>query len=322
RHPDVAYVSPLVQLWGRAPSEDAMLIHAVKIALRNQLRSESIVARLSELSLSGADLAHVAEIALAVPNEPAAWFAFDFVRAHDGPTETLARSLTHAARHVGDERLNEMAGYVQQKFRGDLAQQLPLFQAIYTGLKQKGASLKSDSALGQWGTGLAKAVLDPDSRFVSPWICHPVDPASARPLRNPWGVRNRNCADGENKFLFFDSIVFGEQLTGILRSRPSKIPETFSFWTCGHNGFPDTNPEPVNHVRLKLVESGEIIARQIPPRNDTATKTTWDLKQWAGKQGILEVVDADTGDAFAWLAVSRFEPAVVAPPTPHFTTAA
>src|SRR5262249_2363386 len=90
---------------------------------------------------------------------------------------------------------------------------------------------------------------------------------------------------------------------------------------CGHNGFPETNPEPVNHVRLKLVESGEVIARQIPPRNDTATKTTWDLKQWAGQQGILEVVDADTGDAYAWLAVSRFEPAVVAPPAPDFTTA-
>jgi putative heme-binding domain-containing protein len=321
RHPDFAYVSPLAQLWNRAPSEDALLIHAVKIALRNQLRSEAIVARLSELSLSEADLAHVAEIALAVPNEPAAWFAFDFARGHDVPEETLARSLTHAARHVGDGRLNEMAVFVQQKFRGQLGEQLSSFQAIYTGLKQKGASLKGDSALGQWGTGLAKAVLDPDSRFVSPWSVHPVDPASGRPFRNPWGVRNRNCADGENNVLFFDSIVNGEQLTGILRSRPFKMPESLSFWICGHNGFPDTNPEPVNHIRLKLVESGEVIARQIPPRHDTAQKTTWDLKQWAGRQGILEVVDADTGDAYAWLAVSRFEPPVVAPPTPDFSTA-
>src|SRR5262249_49357732 len=116
RHPDFACVSPLTKLWGQTRPEDAMLIHAVKIALRNQLRTESIVARLAELSLTDTDLAHVAEIALAVPNEPAAWFVFEFVRAHDVPPETLARSLTHAARHVGEERINEAAAFVQKKF--------------------------------------------------------------------------------------------------------------------------------------------------------------------------------------------------------------
>jgi putative heme-binding domain-containing protein len=321
RHPDPSYIAPLAQLWSTAPPEDTLLIHAVKIALRNQLRSEDAVARVAGMTLAPPELAHVAEIALAVPNEAAAWFAFDYVRQHDVSAEILSRCLTHAARHVGAGRLNEVAEFVQEKFRGDIPQQLSLFQAIYSGLSQKGQALQSDSAVGRWGTALAAAVLDPDSPLVSPWTVHPFEQAPAgQAFRSPWGVRRRNCADGKGDVLFFDSIVHGEQLTGILRSRPFTIPEEFSLWICGHNGLPGTNPEPVNHVRLKLAATGETIARQIPPRSDTAQKATWDLEQWAGQKGILEVVDADTGTAYAWLGVSRFEPPVVAEPSPDFAT--
>src|SRR4029077_3489684 len=138
--------------------------------------------------------------------------------------------------------------------------------------------------------------LDPGSRVVSGWTVHPLDRAAAgQPFRNPWGVQKRSCADGVEGVLFFDSIVHGEQLTGILRSRPFEIPESLSFWICGHNGLPGTNPEPVNHIRLQMGEGGKTIARKFPPRNDTAQKTTWDLRQWAGKQGFLEIVDADAG---------------------------
>ncbi|MGE5193893.1 MAG: PVC-type heme-binding CxxCH protein [Deltaproteobacteria bacterium] len=321
RHADPAQIAPLVQLWSKVPPEDALLIHAVKIALRDQLRSEEAVERIAALSLPPAEQARLAEIALAVPNEAAAWFAFGYVRQNDVASEMLSRCLTHAARHVSSGRLNEVAEFVQAKFRGDIPQQLPLFQAIYSGLSQKGQALQSDSAVGRWGTALAAGVLDPDSPLVSPWTVHPIEQApAAQPFRSPWGVRHRNCADGKGDVLFFDSIVHGEQLTGILRSRPFTIPERFSFWICGHNGFPGTNPEPVNHVRLKLAASGDFVARQVPPRNDTARKTTWDLKKWAGQKGILEVVDADTGTAYAWLGVSRFDPPVVAEPSRDFAT--
>ncbi len=318
RHPDVAHFAPLAQLWSATPPEDTLLIHAVKIALRNQLRSDEGVERLAKLSLPAADLARVAEIALAVPSEAAAWFTFDFVRRHDVSADLLMRSLTHTARHVGTGRLAEVAEFVQTKFRGDVAQQLPLFQAIYAGLSQKGQTLQNDSAVGRWGTALAAAVLDPDSRLTAPWSVHPLDSAAGQSSQNPWGLRKRNCDDGLNSVLFFDSIVNGEQLTGILRSRPFEIPASLSFWLCGHNGLPGTNPEPVNHVRLKLADGadrGEVIARQVPPRNDTAQKTTWNLQKWAGRKGVLEVVDADAGPAYAWLGVSRFEPAVVATPS-------
>jgi putative heme-binding domain-containing protein len=325
RRPDVAHVAPLIKLWSQTPPEDTLLIHAVKIALRNQMRSEQGLERLATLPLSTVERARVAEIALAVPTEAAAWFAFNYVRENDVSTDMLSRSLTHAARHVGADRLDDVAQFVQTKYRGELAPQLPLFQAIYAGLSQKGQTLHSDSALGQWGAALAEAVLDPDSRPASTWSVHPLEgAASSQSFQNPWGVRKRKCADGLNGVLFFDSIVNGEQLTGILRSGPFEIPESLSFWICGHNGEPGTSPDPVNHIRLKLADGadrGAVIARQNPPRNDTAQKTTWELQKWAGRKGVLEVVDADTGRAYAWLGVSRFEPSVVDQPSPDFATA-
>ena len=135
---------------------------------------------------------------------------------------------------------------------------------------------------------------------------------------SPWGVTHRNSTDKNADALYFDSIVNGEQLTGVLTSAPFTIPEKFSFWMCGHNGLPGTNPTPVNHVRIKLVDSDEIIVREFPPRDDIARKITWNLGKWAGKQGIFEAVDADSSAAYAWLGVGRFEPAVVANPVENF----
>ncbi|MSR60075.1 MAG: c-type cytochrome [Planctomycetaceae bacterium] len=323
RQQQADYIEPLVAVSSIISTEDTLFAHAVKIALRNQFRSEAGLERLATLPLSDEERARLAEIVLAVPTEAAAAYLLDFVRKSEVAPEILPLYLTHVARHVGEQRLDAVAEFVQQKFRADLSQQLPLFQAVFAGLSQKGATIRAESALGIWGSDLAAAVLEPDSRLVSGWSVHPLENSSSKAaFQDPWGVRPRNCADGRNDVLFFDSIVRGEQLTGILRSRPFVIPEHFSFWICGHNGLPETNPEPVNHVRLKLVEGGEVIARQIPPRNDTAQKTTWNLEQWAGRKGVLEVVDADAGPSFAWLGVSRFEPSVVAEPSPDFTTGA
>ncbi len=319
QHPDLGNIPSLAKLWNETPANDVLLIHAVKISLRNQMRTEPDSERLAALKLSNAELAKVVDVALAVPTEAAAWFAFEYVRKHEVEPDMLGRCLAHVARYVPEARLNETADFVQAKFRGDLRPQLTLFQPLYAGLTQRGKTIQPDSPLGQWGAALAQAVLDPKQRPAPAWSVHPLPSASGgQPFLNPWGVSNRNCADGATGVLFFDSLVNGEQLTGILRSGPFTIPETFTFWLCGHNGLPTTNPEPVNHVRLKLADGGEVIAREVPPRQDTARKITWDLSRWAGRQGVLEVVDADSGPSYAWLGVSRFEPAVVSQPSADF----
>jgi len=61
-----------------------------------------------------------------------------------------------------------------------------------------------------------------------------------------------------------------------------------------------------NYIRLRDAEKGELLVESRPPRNDTAQKIEWDLAKFKGKKGYVEIVDADTGTGFAWLAVGRF----------------
>ncbi len=321
RHPDPAHLKPLLESLRVAAPDDLQLIHATRIALRNQLRSSAAIEQIASLSLSKEELAKIVDIALTVPTEAAAWFSFDYVRQHEVAQPVVESCLSHVARNVGEKRLDEVAQYVQQQFPNDQFRQTVLFQAIFNGLTQRGKKLQLRTSLGQWGEKLANLLLDPKSVRSIPWENLPLPGVASA---SPWGVTHRGSTDEDTKALFFDSIANGEQLTGVLRSAPFVIPDSFTFWMCGHNGLPGTNPPPVNHVRLKLAETGEVIAREIPPRNDVAREYTWDLKKWAGQKAVLEAVDADVGPSYAWLAVGRFSPAVVVSPASglSFTDAA
>ena len=316
RHPDSASVKPLVTLWKSTAPEDVQLIHATRIALRNQIRSATSVDQISKLALDRDEMASVAEIALAVSNDVAARFTFDYLCSNELPQSVVEKGLAHVAKNVSPQRLDEVAEYIQQKFPNDTVRQTSLFQSVFNGLTQRGSKLSAGTALGRWAEKLASAELEPQKPKPARWENIPLPNA---PTANPWGVRPRKSADGANDTLFFDSITNGEHLTGILRSAPFVLPEKLTFWMCGHNGNPGTDPPPVNHVRLKLQDTGEVIAKEVPPRNDMAQKYSWDLSKWAGKQAVFEVVDADTGGGYAWLAISRFEPQVVVAPSADFT---
>lgn len=318
RHPAAANLPSLVRLWNAVPSGDAQLIHATRIAIRDQLRPAASIDQIANVKLDREALAKVVEIALAVPSEAAAWFTFEYIRQHDVAQEMVERCLQHVARYVSHKRLDEVATFVQQKFPTDIARQAVLFQSLFEGMSQRAAKLSADSALGKWGAQLATTLLDPQRPKVAPWenraVPGLVNPAAA----SPWGVTHRSSTDGNSHARYFDSIANGEHLTGVLTSAPFTIPAKLSYWMCGHNGVPGTNPPPVNHVRLRLVESGEVVAQEFPPRNDVARQYTWDLQKWAGQKGIFEAVDAATGTGYAWLAVGRFEPEVVANPVEGF----
>jgi putative heme-binding domain-containing protein len=315
RHPDPANLQPLVHLWKSTDFNDVQCIHASRIALRNQLRPTNAISKITEIRLNHDELASIAEIALAVPSESAAWFTFEYLRQHDVPQSTIEKSLSHVAKHVSPQQLDEVADYIQQKFSTDIPRQASLFQAIFAGLSQRGSRLSAESVLGKWAAKLTARLLDPQQKRSAPWENMSLVSAGTP---NPWGVRHRNSTDGNPDAWFFDSIANGEHLTGVLRSAPFTVPEKLNFWMCGHNGQPGTENPPVNHVRLKLVDSGEVIAKEIPPRNDVAREYSWNLKSWTGQQAVFEAVDADTATAYAWLAIGRFEPAVVAAPLPEF----
>ena len=302
RHPHHANVKPLLNAWAAANEKDTFLIHTIRLALRDQLRGLSDTKQLHQINVDGDGLKHLVEISLAVPTEPAAWFTFEYLRKNDGDVQFINQCIEHIAKNLPANRVDDVVKYVQNRFEGDIDKQWSLFVAIQTGLGKRGVRPSADSAMGQWLGVLAPRLFK--SKSTAMWSNRPIESDP----RSPWGLRERSCTDGK-RVHFIDSIVNGEQLTGVLQSRSFTVPKQLTFYMCGHNGHPSKNPAPVNHIRLVI--DGNTVAKATPPRHDTARKYVWDLSKYEGKKGFVEIVDADSSDSYAWIGVARFDPAAV-----------
>ena len=335
--PSFDNVKPLLALRHRAPEADTHLVYVVRKALRDQLKADGVLARLMRETLSEQDARAIADVAVAVPTAEAGEFLLRYVRKYSEVKETLASYLRHAARYAPEKEMDALAAFTRAKFADDLDFQLALFKSIQQGTEQRGAA--AAGGVRDWGTELADRLLaSADQRSLN-WRNTPVEGMAN--TTNPWFVQKRASADGDNASWFLCSLPpGGESLTGILRSKPLSIPAKLNFFLAGHDGYPDRPAQRKNVVRLRLLQGrglikatsekeaasdagskgiaipaeDDLVAETFPPRNDMAQAVTWDLSRFAGRQGYLEITDGDNGNAYAWLAIGRFDPPVVAVP--------
>jgi putative heme-binding domain-containing protein len=230
------------------------------------------------------------------------------LRQHQESRETSTRYLKQIVRYIPEQQLDQLAQFVEEKFANDLDMQMDLFKSLQEGAAQRGVNLTP--TIRNWGTQLARRLVSTSSEELS-WVNSPLE-GSANPA-NPWVVQARVSSDG-TKANFLSSLPNGEQLTGILRSQDFELPSRLTFYLAGHDGFPDKPIHKKNLVRLSLAKDNSVVQQTPPPRNDTAKRITWDLSKVAGNKGYLELIDGDTGNAYAWLAAGRFDPPVVSVP--------
>lgn len=168
-HPEPMSIQPLLGAWLAAPSDDAQLIHALRIAVRDHLRHTPPDV-LADLPLGDAEWLKLVDIAVTVPDDAVAWFAFTRVRGHDAPPPLLGRSLASVAQHCGDARIDEAARFARQRNAASIVAQADVFQPLFDGLSRRGRKLSADNELGRWGASLAPSILDlaTDSRTPLP----------------------------------------------------------------------------------------------------------------------------------------------------------
>ncbi|MBI4600410.1 MAG: HEAT repeat domain-containing protein [Planctomycetes bacterium] len=309
QHPAPENVRPLLDLVRSTPAGDTHLAYVARRTLCNQVRDPAGFRALEGLRLTEADEEIVAGVALGVPSPEAGAYLLRHARTRNPPAGRLAEILRHVARHVPEAEVGALAGFVLDRFAADMDLQLQLLAAVDDGLRARG--LEPGKPLLEWAGGLAERLLDASRLGASTWQHWP-HPGGSAP-ENPWVVQERPSADGKDGRPFLCSLPRGEQLAGGLRSPPFKLPPRLSFFIAGHDGFPDRPPSGKNLVRL-VAASGEVL-RQVPaPRHDTAQRVEWDLAEHAGKEARVEIVDGDTGGAYAWIAAGRFEPGVVEVP--------
>jgi putative heme-binding domain-containing protein len=306
---DVAHVTALLTALASAPSDDNHLIYAVRGALRDRLQDPRVFDKVLTAKWSESQSRLLAGVAPAVTNAAAASFLVAHLQEHSESRSTAAKYLKHAARFLPENRIDDLAALARDKFRDDVDLQSALFKSVQDGLAQRDVALSS--RMKTWGTVLANDLLVSVRRTESEWIPLPVEsnPGSA----NPWAVQRRKSSDGQETD-FLCTLPAGETLTGVLRSKNFPAPAKITFWMAGHDGYPDKPLQKKNFVRLRDAGSLEVLLTAPASRNDVAQRTTLDLAAHIGKQVFLELVDGDTAGAYAWLAVGRFEPAVVSLP--------
>jgi putative heme-binding domain-containing protein len=301
--PAAENIAPLLILLRTTPSDDDHLTHATRIALRNQFRDPAVLAGLTLDQQNAEERTLVLDLLLAASGEAAAEFRMKFFEnQQDLPGGLFAKHLPTLARNLSTARLESLFALAQRKFGRDPEELAAGLDALLSALDQRG--IPPGATLRSWGPQIVTALLTPGEP-AAVWTNSPADgaPTSA----NPWGIEQRTCSDG-TKVSFMSSFPHGEKLTGTLRSPAFPLPATLSFFLCGHDGFPGKPAAKTNFVRLRDTESNAVLREAAPPRHDIAQKVTWDLADFAGRRGVIEITDGNSGGAYAWLAVARFEP--------------
>jgi putative heme-binding domain-containing protein len=295
---DRAAILDLVNELKSLKGDETQLL-TTKIALRR------ILSHLGNLKALQPDAYAAAEVVLAVPNAEASAWLWRMETLEKKASMSRAQILQHLARYGDADLLQSAMQETRQAYRDKpAASQLDLVQAIHNGLSERGAPANPE--LLQWAQELATQLLVTADKQPAPsWIAL----GDAK-----WSLQTRKCADGSEAQVLQSMIKGGgdeEKRTGVLKSKSFAAPEKLVLWVNGHRGPPTAEAHDKNSVRVVDAQSGATLASVFPPRHNDCRREELDLAKHVGKSVRLEIVDGDDGKAYAWLGVTRIEPAVV-----------
>jgi putative membrane-bound dehydrogenase-like protein len=302
----------------RAPStlKDETLLLSTKIALKNILSATGSFKALPP------DATQAIEVALAVPNAESSHWLWRVETQLPARSASFTQILTHIARHGDPAWLPQAINFAKTPLRNSAssassavnselpqraqssAEELKLLTALHDGLSERGTPPPPE--LLTWAQDLAKQLLDTASQKPAPaWT----STGNAK-----WSLQPRKLAEG-GEVTVLQSMAKGggdeESLTGTLQSKTFDAPAKLTLWLSGHRGFPTAKPHDKNLVRIVEAQTGQTLASAFPPRHNDGRRTEFDISKHTGKRVRLEIIDGDNGKAYAWLGITRIEPAVV-----------
>ncbi|MBL9113637.1 MAG: c-type cytochrome [Verrucomicrobiaceae bacterium] len=280
-----ASLPELVERIRLCPKEDPTRRHVLRMGLRDKLRTGD-AAFVSARLLNESQKKVVDDVVIAVATPSAAEWAHERLGNE---------ALSFVVRNVSGTRLEGVVD--SEVMNGNVA----LLRNVYEALLERGG--KMPQSLLKRASALAEQLLTETEKQSADWSTIAFVPHPS--TESPWGVDERKTTTGASIKVVTSlnkSRKTPEKLTGVLKSRPFKAPESVSFWICGHIGPPKTKPNGLSYVRL-LSDEGKELKRVLPPRNDVCRKVTWDLVGFVGQTVRLEVTDGDAGGAYAWIGV-------------------
>lgn len=141
QHPSTDNVRPLLDLRQRVPAEDTHLLHVVRMALRDQLRSPDAWPQLAGEAWNDEYRRAIADVSLGVSSAESAAYLMAHLQRHDEKGDLRTRTVHHIARYGSDAMTRQLLELVRQKDAKNLGEQVALFRAIQRGTQERGAQL-------------------------------------------------------------------------------------------------------------------------------------------------------------------------------------
>jgi putative heme-binding domain-containing protein len=141
RHPAPEQIRPLLALRHAVPADDTHLLHAVRMALRDQLASPGLWAQLSTSSWSEADARAIADVGTGVPTVEAAQFLLQHIGRIPEGREHLERYVHHIARYGKGDAQDTLLAFLRTHAPDDADLQVALFRSLGQGTQERGAVL-------------------------------------------------------------------------------------------------------------------------------------------------------------------------------------
>ena len=149
-------MAPLLALLAHVPADDSHLRHAVRIALRDQLADDRILAAVDFTKLTQADFAPVIDVLNAVPTAAAAERQLALLERGSSKTQ-LAEQLPRLAKRLPASRHVVLVELAKRRFADDLETQAQLLRGLLDADAQRGVKLDAD--IRRWAENVTRAYI-------------------------------------------------------------------------------------------------------------------------------------------------------------------
>lgn len=154
--PAVANLRPLLDLRAAVPGDDTHLLHAVRMAIRDQLRPEKNLAKVMGMEWDSREIVALADVCLSLRNRTAA--AFLLANLKQLPKgDRLASYIRHIARHGADSSVDSLVSFARKEYGKNAPAQAMLLRAIHQGTQERGGRLTQSAQ--QWADQLCQRLL-------------------------------------------------------------------------------------------------------------------------------------------------------------------
>ncbi|MEM7373176.1 MAG: PVC-type heme-binding CxxCH protein [Bacteroidota bacterium] len=315
QHPSPDHLSILLALRDRVSEEDSHFFYSTRQAIRDQLRSPTLLTWVLEQSWEEQEAKTLAALMLGVNSQQAAQYLTEHLHRFEGSVKRTREFVRHIGRYTDASTLDRLLSILEIRSEKSPQDALGYLEQLMEGLTEAGRSIspKGKALI----TDLTTEVLQTSAANTQGWYVIPHDHYPSQ--RNPWRIWDYSEPDVPGPI----RVIASGPRNGVgsfissIQSPPFQLPSKLSFFLTGGQNEPSINETPApphSWVELRLASTDSLIVRTLATDQHMNQTISWSLKTYEGQLAYLQLVDGSG----AWgdvVALGEIDPALVELPT-------